>query len=217
MKQIKKEKSDGRTMRVLRRDQLYENWRLFVVQLYGNGGMVPTLDWRGGIVIDHVRSGAVAFCVTYMMTERGRLMDDQDGSFFFTGHESRQVFDRYHRLKGKISRSNRPESSPPVYLRPETWTGRKIHTWEEPFTAEDIDMAIASLVAYWDACAAKPPLAVVGETQRFDSDEEFWNLKPLPKMLRVQGLPAKLARELRKQAKAMPNPMRSANPPVKRM
>ena len=54
MKKQKERKSGSRMHRVPLRERLYENWRNFIVQLYGNGGLVPTLDWRGCIGIDLV-------------------------------------------------------------------------------------------------------------------------------------------------------------------
>jgi hypothetical protein len=45
-------------------------------------------------------------------------------------------------------------------------------------------------------------------------DEEFWDLQPLPKMIRVGKLPPKLERELRKETRTVPNPVQVANPPV---
>ena len=131
MKNQKKRKSGSRMRRVPLRERLYENWRNFIVQLYGNGGLVPTLDWRGCIGIDLVRWGGVAFEVTYMMAERGRIRDDQSGNFCFTPLEARIVFDRYHRLKRQFGRSGSRESGVPVHLRPETWTGREIQAWHE--------------------------------------------------------------------------------------
>ena len=215
MKKQKERKSGSRMHRVPLRERLYENWRNFIVQLYGNGGLVPTLDWRGCIGIDLVRWGGVAFEATYMMAERGRIRDDQSGNFCFTPLESRIVFDRYHRLKRQFGRSGSRESGVPVHLRPETWTGREIQAWDEPFGPRDVNMAVASLVAYWDACMAKPPAPNAPVLNSYDiPDEEFWDLQPLPKMIRVGKLPPKLERELRKETRTVPNPVQIANPPV---
>lgn len=218
MKKTKQGNPASKTRRGLHVDQFYEQWRHFVVQLYGNGGMIPTLDYRSCLAIDLVKQGGVAFCVTSMMVRHHRFTEEAAGNFFFTGSESRAVFRRYHRLKDAFGRSAQPTSGRAKHLCPETWTGRRPHGWSQPFSAEDIDLAIASLIAYWDACAAK--FHVVQEAShkgkhRRDRDEGFWNLRPLPKMARLQGLPVPLAREVRKHAKDMMNPMQPANPPAK--
>jgi hypothetical protein len=200
-----------------RQNQWFRHWQQFVVQLYGNGGQVPTLDWRGCIAIYFVRREHVAFCVSYELARGRNTSGDETGSFFFSGREARRVFNRYFALKQRFIGSARPESARAKHLQPATWTGRRIHSWTRPFEPEDIALAIASLVAYWDSCAAKPSaLAGSDETGRKGAKEEaaFWDLKPLPRLMRMQGLPARLARELKKHAKAMPNPMHRADPPV---
>jgi hypothetical protein len=217
MKKTKPGNPASKVSRGSNSDQFYEQWRHFVVQLYGNGGMIPTLDYRSCLAIDLIKQGGVVFCVTSMMVRHRRFTEEEAGNFFFTKSESRAVFRRYHRLKEEFGRSARPILGRAKHLCPETWTGPRPHGWARPFSAEDIDLAIASLIAYWDACAAKFPVAQEDDRKGKrcrDRDEGFWNLKPLPKLARLQGLPVPLAREVRKHAKDMMNPMQAANPPV---
>lgn len=204
----------------LRRQQLFRHWREFIIQLYGNGGMIPTLDWRGCIAIDFVRRESVAFCASCMVVNGRQVTEDQPGQFYFTGREARKVFDRFLALKARFARSAHPESATPDHLRPETWTGRPARGWTESFSSEDIDLAIASLVAYWDACATKPMLAGSDgelDPKCHDDRQQFWDVKPLPKLIRISGLSAGLRRELQKHAKNMPNPTLPADPPVKQL
>lgn len=203
--------------RAARRNQLFAHWQQFVVQLYGNGGMVPTLDWRGGIAIDHVRRECVAFCVTSLVLAPESGAADKVGNFYFTGPEARRVFDRYFRLREEFVR-NKGAPRDAAHLRPETWT-RKPPNWRLPFAPGDVDLAIASLIAYWDACATKPdeiePTVLRRQLGDIPPRDEFWDLVPLPQLVRASDLPPRLRRKLQVRERAFPNPMNRADPPVK--
>ena len=193
--------------RQMRVNQLFRHWREWLGQVYGSNRMVPTLDWRGCIAIDRMKREYVLISVNSMQVESKRLTDDHLSSFYFKAPDAKKVFDRYHRLKTKFARSGEPTTTHATHLRPETWTHEAVTDWCHPLDTKAIDFAIASLVAYWDSCYAKPAsIRVKGKWGKRgvlrDQGNRFWNLKSLPKLLRPQGLPASLLLQLRKYAGA---------------
>ena len=96
----------------------------------------------------------------------------------------------------------KPTQDLATHVRPETWTKLAVCDWRCPSMPDDIPLFIASLIAYWDSCIAKPPppSKSAGRAVITSLDENFWNERPLPKFVRLEGLPPGLARQLRRHA-----------------
>ena len=185
-----------------RLDRLFEHWRALLRGIYGASRQIQTLDGRSCIAIDRIGRDYVLFCVSTMTLQSSGVWQDEPGSFYFTKTEARCVFDRYHRLKAQFARSPKPTHDQAAHLRPETWTKLAACDWRSPSRPEDIPLFIASLIAYWDSCIAKPPPASkrAGRASTACKDEDVWDERPLPKFVRLEGLPPGLARRVRRHA-----------------
>jgi hypothetical protein len=182
-----------------RLDRLFDHWWIWLGRLYGDRQQVPTLDSRSCIAIDRIGRDYVLFCVSTMTLKSSGGWHDELSSFYFTQTEARAVFNRYHRLKAQFSRLDIPTHDHAAHLRPRTWTKLAVCDWRCPSLPEDIPLFIASLISCWDSCIAKPPPSSKPAVTAIQ-DEDFWDERPLPKFVRLEGLPPGLARQLRRHA-----------------
>lgn len=194
--------SRQKTSENLRLDRLFNHWWIWLCRLYGDCQQVPALDGRSCIAIDRIGRDYVLFCVSTMTLQSSGGWHDELGSFYFTQAEARPVFNRYHRLKAQFSRLDMPTHDHATHLRPKTWTKLAVCDWRCPSLPEDIPLFIASLISCWDSCIAKPPPLSkrAGRAVTTSQDGNFWDERPLPKFVRLEGLPPGLARQLRRHA-----------------